>query len=396
MADLEDGPEPEENQPPEALVIDSGGLVENAAAGAVAGTLSATDPDAGDSVSYSLIDDAGGRFVVDPVTGQVTVATDAVIDFEQASHYVVRARATDALGLWVEADLNIQLVNQLESHSITLTEGNDSFSAISDDHWTIAALGGNDTITTLGGDDVVNGGAGADVIDTSDGADYIIGGAGNDQLYGGQGDDTFELAKGFGSDIIDGGDGFDSIVVVGGGLSLTWKNITSIEAVSGSALKIYGTSASETLDFSGVTLTGVSKIYAGAGDDVVIGSNGADVLEFSAGTDILTGGGGADVFDLDVISESKTGALADLITDFEQGLDKISLTQVDAATTLSGNQAFSFIGDTAFSGVARQLRFEHLTADTTAIYGDVNGDAVADFQINLATYVDLLASDFHL
>lgn len=62
---------------------------------------------------------------------------------------------------------------------------------------------------------------------------------------------------------------------------------------------------------------------------------------------------------------------------------------------LVGNQAFAFIGVAAFSGVAGQLRAVSNTTRTLVV-GDVNGDRVADFHIQLNTVVTLVAGDFVL
>jgi len=71
---------------------------ESAANGTAVGiTALATDGDATDAVSYSLDDDAGGRFEVDSATGVVTVKDNTLLDHEtQTSHNVtVRATSTD-------------------------------------------------------------------------------------------------------------------------------------------------------------------------------------------------------------------------------------------------------------------------------------------------------------
>ena len=62
---------PAPNQAPTDLVIDHQSVDENQAAGTLVGILSATDK-ATDTLTYSLTDDAGGRFTVDPTTGVVT------------------------------------------------------------------------------------------------------------------------------------------------------------------------------------------------------------------------------------------------------------------------------------------------------------------------------------
>ncbi len=48
---------------------------------------------------------------------------------------------------------------------------------------------------------------------------------------------------------------------------------------------------------------------------------------------------------------------------------------------MGGNQAFTFIGDDAFSGKAGELRYQKAASDTY-VYADVNGDRKADFAIH--------------
>ena len=76
-------------------------------------------------------------------------------------------------------------------------------------------------------------------------------------------------------------------------------------------------------------------------------------------------------------------------------LDKIHLQAIDARTTMAGDQAFIFIGAAAFSNVAGQLRAE-VVSGNSLVYGDVNGDAVADFSIVVADFTGLQAGDFVL
>jgi hypothetical protein len=82
------------NQAPSDITLDNAAIAENSALGAVVGTAGATDPDAGDSHGYSLVDDAGGRFAIDPQTGVVTVA--GPLDHEAAASHDIVVRATDS------------------------------------------------------------------------------------------------------------------------------------------------------------------------------------------------------------------------------------------------------------------------------------------------------------
>lgn len=81
-----------------------------------------------------------------------------------------------------------------------------------------------------------------------------------------------------------------------------------------------------------------------------------------------------------------------MIDDFkpESEDDVIDLRSIDADTGRSGNNAFTFIGKSAFSGEAGELRYSG-----TIISGDVNGDGRADFEID-AGLTRYYSSDFLL
>ena len=108
------------------------------------------------------------------------------------------------------------------------------------------------------------------------------------------------------------------------------------------------------------------------------------------------GGLGADRFVYGNAAQSVVGANADRIVDFShaQG-DRIDLSVIDASTSAAGNQAFSLIGSGLYTGVAGQLRFA-VNGGVTTIAGDVNGDKVSDFHIQLTGTIALVAADFVL
>ena len=114
------------------------------------------------------------------------------------------------------------------------------------------------------------------------------------------------------------------------------------------------------------------------------------------GKDTLTGGIGNDRFGYAGTADSAVGANADVITDFSHAqADKIDLAAIDANSDVAGNQAFSFIGTALYSSVAGQLRTS-IVGSVTTIAGDVNGDGVSDFHIQLTGAVALVAGDFVL
>ncbi|MFM6588638.1 MAG: M10 family metallopeptidase C-terminal domain-containing protein, partial [Microcystis panniformis] len=92
-------------------------------------------------------------------------------------------------------------------------------------------------------------------------------------------------------------------------------------------------------------------------NDVIIGGGGEDILNGGLGSDQLTGGEGRDRFVFNTVDEIGQGANQDNILDFNTGLDTIDISGIDANSLNAGNQSFTFIAASDFSGQAGQLRF---------------------------------------
>ena len=87
---------------------------ENSSGGTNVGTaVSATDPDAGDSLAYTLYNGVG-KFTIVSGTGQIRVASNAGLNFEGTNSYDVTVRATDNGGLYDEISVTINITDQLE------------------------------------------------------------------------------------------------------------------------------------------------------------------------------------------------------------------------------------------------------------------------------------------
>ncbi len=160
---------------------------------------------------------------------------------------------------------------------------------------------------------------------------------------------------------------------------------------SASSNTINGTVAEDMLYGNG----GSDVLLGGNGDDLLSGGTGNDKLTGGEGADLLSGGSGADQF---IFRSATESALADMdvILDFTASQsDRINLGVIDANALAANNQAFKFIGTAAFGNVAGQLRYEHVNG-ATFVYGDTNGDAVADFGIQLEGMIGLAASNFVL
>lgn len=143
------------------------------------------------------------------------------------------------------------------------------------------------------------------------------------------------------------------------------------------------------------TLGGNDHVFASSGNDLIDTGSGDDFLTGASGADRLTGGSGSDVFDFNAVTDS-TPTARDTIVDFVHSVDRIDLASIDANTNVTGNNAFTFIGENVFSGVAGQLRVDHSDSTKTVVYADVNGDKVADFTLTLLGNVNLTGTDFFL
>lgn len=106
-----------------------------------------------------------------------------------------------------------------------------------------------------------------------------------------------------GYDDVDGDGGVDRIQAIADGTVIGLKRVANVEAITAAGfdnVSISLTAGNDNIDFTGVTLTGIVAINAGAGNDKVIGSAGGDTLRGGLGDDELIGGSGDDVYRFDL------------------------------------------------------------------------------------------------
>ncbi|WP_254512713.1 cadherin domain-containing protein [Anatilimnocola floriformis] len=92
-------------------------VAENSTTGAAVGAVSATDPDAGASLTYSLSGTGSSNFVINPSTGAITVASGAVLNFEGTNTFSLTASVTDGTHP-VSVPVTISLTNVNEAPTI--------------------------------------------------------------------------------------------------------------------------------------------------------------------------------------------------------------------------------------------------------------------------------------
>ena len=257
-----------------------------------------------------------------------------------------------------------------------------------------------DYLHGAGGNDTLDGGAGDDELHGEGEHDILNGGAGDDLMYGGEGNDTFYVDVAGDTVVELTGQGTDHVFtpLVSYTLPDYVENLT-FTGTGDPALNFTGSNEGNILVGKGgadifLGLGGADELRGEAGDDVLHGGAGDDLLIGGAGTDLLNGGPGGDLFRFGE-GDSGTGYGADGISDFVNYVDKVDLRGIDSNQVLAGDQAFSFIGTAAFSGIAGELRWCSVGGDTL-LQGDTTGDGVADFEIVFCGSVTLFASDFYL
>jgi hypothetical protein len=211
-------------------------------------------------------------------------------------------------------------------------------------------------------------------------ANTMTGNSGSNALSGAAGNDV--LVGGAGADKLDGGSGTDTASYTGSALGVA-ANLSKASANTGNA--------------KGDTYASIENLIGSSHNDTLTGNTGNNVLTGGTGADKMTGGTGADTFLFRSLADTTVATAGqDTIFDFSktQG-DKVGLSAIDANSAISGDQAFIFKGTAAFSGTKGELHFDKQASDTY-VYGDTNGDKVADFVIHFDDAIAFQASDFLL
>jgi Ca2+-binding RTX toxin-like protein len=291
------------NQAPTDATLSGGSIAENASNGAVVGTVTGVDPDSGAVLTYSLTDNAGGRFAINATSGQITVANGALLDYETATSHNVTVRVTDQGGLTFDKVFALNVTNVGGGTQNGTSAANTLMGTAEED--VLNGLGGNDTLNGLGGNDTLDGGAG------------------NDTMNGGAGDDVYIVDAA--GDVVNenANEGVDEVRTSLSSYTLG-ANVENVTATTSTALTA-----------SGNDLNNIIK--GNSGNDVLFGEDGNDTLLGGAGDDVLQGGEGNDIFDGQggqnwittgngqdtLIFNSASGYLQ--VDDFSDGNDKIDM-----------------------------------------------------------------------
>ncbi len=249
-------------------------IQENSAFGALVGSVLASDADAGQTLTYTILGgNTSNAFAIDPDSGAISVANSLALDFETTSLFELQIGVTDngtpPLSASATVSINLIDVNELPPSPVNVV--------------------GNDLVVngTLGDDRIYVWTSGAQAFAWMNGEMFgphtlpsgghvrVFGGSGNDQIYGTDAHIPLEIygeaghdliTGGYADDVLDGGDGWDRI----------WGNQGDDVLIGGS---------------------GNDQLDGRDGNDVVVGGDGDDSLYGQTGRDLLIGGLGFDRLD---------------------------------------------------------------------------------------------------
>ena len=403
---------------------------------------------AGLSVSDLIISD--GSWYAHP--GQLRVDFGKGAFFIEAGSSIERIESDD--GKFITADQ----FNRFRLTSMVGTEGADRIDG-SGGPDEINSAGGDDTVHGGEGRDNLNGGYGNDILYGDSGADSLYDGDGLNLLYGGAGDDTVTgsgyLSGGAGNDLIqssgynragsvlDGGAGDDTLYAYDGDTVLFgagdghdrvqngsgyWialgAGITAAEvSVSGGQFDGLTVPLTLRLNATGDSLVGIDgalgvrfadgstwnaadiaartqapALLASAGNDLLIGSANADLIDALGGNDSVIGGAGSDTLAGGDGMDSLAGGSGDDLLDGGAGND--TLTGGDGDDTLTGGLGNDYLdggnGSNTYRfgrGDGQDTIYESVTSNGAARTVIALGDGIgaADLQLQ-AQYGSLVLS----
>ena len=277
-------------------------VAENAAAGTTVGiAVAAADGDATNSgVTFSLVNDAGGRFAIDMVMGLVT--TTQALDYEAGASWGITVRATSADGSFADTAYTVAVGNLAEAPVIT-SSGGGAAAAISVTEGTsfvvdVNATDSDGTVPTyaLSGAD-----AAQFTINATTGVISFVHAPDFEAPSDADHDNTYDILV----------TATDGMLVDTQALSVSVLNqAETVSLVLTTGPDGYTATSDDNFVIDG--LAGNDTITTGGGSDVVFGNAGNDVIDTGAGNDVVTysgTNGGADVVNGGAGSDDRINAL---------------------------------------------------------------------------------------
>ncbi|MBB4042129.1 hypothetical protein GGR34_003814 [Microvirga flocculans] len=347
------------NETPTGVTLSFPRISEDATAGALVGTLSAVDFDAGDTLTYSLVDNAEGRFEI--VGNQLRLAAGSSLDYESATSHQVTVRVTDQNGLSIDQVIAIAVddVNEAPT-SLILTGG------------TVREASATGTVVgTLSSQDPD--------ADTSF---------------------TYKLLDNAGGRFAISG----NKIVVSEGVRIDYEQTTS-HWVTVQVADEHGATYNRKFRINVLDLA-VEKMAGGAGSDLLKGGSGRDAFKGGAGNDTLWGGPGNDTLQGDA---GRDVFVFDTKPNGSSNKDKLADFSVKDDAIWLDNKVFTKLGKAGSETKPAQLKKEFFTIGSKAkdkndylvydnkkgvLYYDADGSGSKYKQVEIATLSKKLAMTY--
>ncbi|KRR02770.1 hypothetical protein CQ12_06750 [Bradyrhizobium jicamae] len=278
----------------------------------------------------------------------------------------------------------------------------------------IVAFAGDDVVTGEDGADAISAGEGADFVSGGDGRDVIFAGAGDDQVFGGGhadiiygdagadrifGDAGNDLINaGAGDDSVFGGAGDDLIVAEVGDGNDVYFGDDSDGGAGVDTLDMSAASANVTVNLGTGPLSNGAASSSQTGNDTIWGienvntGSGNDTITASSAVNVMNGGAGNDTYKF----TSASAADGDTILTFEAG-DRVDLTAIDANVGSTGDQSFSLVSGAFTAAGQLSVTLEtRVDGDFTVVQGNIDGDADAEFTVEIAGHHNLTNANLGL
>jgi len=281
-----DGADDAPSQPTDADAT-ANSVVEGSAFGTSAGiTAASTDVD-GPALSYQLLNDAGGRFAIDSVTGAVTVANGALIDYESAhAHQIVVQVSDGTLTATQNFTIGVTDANDVAPTITSAVSATEAENTPASSIVYTAAATDPDTVGTiafsLSGTD-----AALFSIDSVTGAVRFLASPDFDAPLDANGDNQYLLT-------LHANDGVHDTAQ---GVTIAVTNLPGVTIGGGTGADTI--SGSKTVAGQPFPTGEEDSISGNAGNDSIAALGGNDTLNGGAGADTLAGGAGNDLYIVD-------------------------------------------------------------------------------------------------
>jgi VCBS repeat-containing protein len=347
---------------PKDVALSNTSVAENLPAGTVVGTVSATDT-ANDTLSYALVDDAGGLFAINATTGVIT--TTQPLNHEAIAAYTVVAKVTDSGGLSAQQSFSIAVTDVNEAPVATADAVAVNEDATTANLW--ATLLGNDSDPDAGQTPTIKS------IDTSGTLGSVIFDAATQTLKYVADNDAFDALAPGATQI----DHFTYTVTDAAGLTSTATVNVTVTGIADGVTR-NGTYFADTINGT----AGEDRLWGGGlGNDTLNGLGGHDLLSGGIGNDKLDGGDGNDVLFGNLGDDTLRGGNGKDVLVGSYGYDKLwggaGLDSFHFGATFGDDTVYDF------NTAEDQIILDDGVRVTRTRVQDTNGDGVKDLVLSL-------------